>query len=261
MARIRTVKPEWLDDERMALASDAARVASVALILLSDDYGNGRANEVMLGSRIFPGNPGKLRGVLAELQNMGFVAFYRVREQTYFTIPHWADHQRVDKPGKPHVPGPCEADSTIPETPAKVPGTPGPDLRTYGPKDQGPMDQPNPVGVGGPTNSGKAKKPRPIKGSAHDLAAIRAAYPKLQKTKVALDKLNAMTMPSALYEQILAAAMEMGNNWAGHDMQMCPAFGAWVTQARWLDDEQCKPLQPDLPRSRVDEPTRRIPLL
>ena len=255
MPRIRTVKPEWLDDERMALASDAARVASIALILLSDDYGNGRANEVMLGSRIFPGNPGKLRGVLAELQNMGFVAFYQVREQTYFTIPHWADHQRVDKPGKPHVPGPCDADCVIPETPAKVPETPGPDLRTYGPMDQGPMDQPIEAGQ---ETSAKAKKPRPIKGSAHDLGAIRAAYPKKQRTKEALTKLGAMTMDSVLYETILSAAQQVGNNWAGHDTQGCPAFGAWVTQERWLDDEQCKPLQPDLLRGRPDEPTRRI---
>jgi hypothetical protein len=41
--RIRSIKPEWLDDEKIAGASDEARVLSVALILMSDDYGRGRA--------------------------------------------------------------------------------------------------------------------------------------------------------------------------------------------------------------------------
>ena len=40
--RIRTIKPEWLEDERLALASPPARVMSVALICMADDFGRGR---------------------------------------------------------------------------------------------------------------------------------------------------------------------------------------------------------------------------
>ena len=40
--RIRSIKPEWLEDERMVMASSDARVLSIALILMADDYGNGR---------------------------------------------------------------------------------------------------------------------------------------------------------------------------------------------------------------------------
>lgn len=125
--RIRTIKPEWLTDEFTALASDAARVATVALILLADDFGNGRANETMLGSQIFPGDPGKIPGVLRELRKMGFLELYEVRGQRYYSIRNWRKHQRVDKPGNPRVPPPSEASENFPGSPANVHSRPATD--------------------------------------------------------------------------------------------------------------------------------------
>jgi len=110
----------------MLFASEAARVLSIALILLADDYGNGRAGRA-LGSRVFPETPEKVRGTLAELQNMGFLVLYEVRGQHYYSIRNWKKHQRVDKPGKPRVPGPCETSEKIRETPGNIPETLAPD--------------------------------------------------------------------------------------------------------------------------------------
>ncbi len=111
------MKPEWLDDERMAMASLEARVLSVALVLMSDDYGNGRANPVMLQARVFPA---KTRGkeaesALSELENMGFVKLYELDGQRYYSIRNWSKHQKVEKPGKPRVPSP--PGDSIPEFP------------------------------------------------------------------------------------------------------------------------------------------------
>jgi hypothetical protein len=123
--RIRSIKPEWLDDEALLSASDTARLMTVALILLADDHGRGRANELILGGRVFPMDgpeaSEKVREGLAELSRLGFVALYEVRGQRYFAIRNWTKHQKVDKPGKPRVPAPSDGEiighSSNPENP------------------------------------------------------------------------------------------------------------------------------------------------
>lgn len=117
--RIRSIKPEWLDDERLALASGDARTLSVALILLADDYGNGRCHLTMLGARVFPGNPTAVGAALDELDGW-YLERYAVDGQQYYHLRSWEKHQRVDKPGPCKVPGPEEALSWE-ETPVPVP--------------------------------------------------------------------------------------------------------------------------------------------
>lgn len=122
------MKPEWLDDERLALASSDARVLSIALILLADDFGNGRASLPLLAGRVFPGKVLEtLESALAELADW-FVELYSADGQQYFHIRNWSKHQKVDKPGKPRVPAPFGAPAKVPEAPAKVPGSLAPDL-------------------------------------------------------------------------------------------------------------------------------------
>ena len=107
MSRIRSIKPEWLDDELMMSASPEARVLSVALICLADDYGNGRAGRLGLASRVFPGMPvDRLDGALRELIAIRYLVLYEADGQTYFSLRNWEKHQRVDKPGLPKVPRP-----------------------------------------------------------------------------------------------------------------------------------------------------------
>lgn len=114
--RIRSIKPEWLEDERMASASAEARVLSIALMLLADDHGRGRAGRVVLAAQAFPGKPLEtLDSALGELAGW-FVNLYEVDDQHYFEIKNWAKHQKVDKPGKGRVPAPCAAPEKIPET-------------------------------------------------------------------------------------------------------------------------------------------------
>lgn len=115
--RIRSLKPEWLEDERLASVSDTARMVSVALILLSDDYGNGRAHPMYLASRVWPYSSrdpremlASLEGALSELVSTGFVLIYTVNGQQCFSVKNWRKHQRVDKPSRPQVPGPDKAD-------------------------------------------------------------------------------------------------------------------------------------------------------
>lgn len=125
MSRIRSIKPDWLDDELIATASSDARVLSVSLILLADDYGNGRASMVLLPGRVFPGKPPEiLAKALEELARIRFVTLYEIDGQRYFSIRNWSKHQKVDKPGKPHVPGVPEK---VIETLANLPEALAPD--------------------------------------------------------------------------------------------------------------------------------------
>lgn len=117
--RIRTIKPEWLEDEQLLRAGSHARVLSIALILVADDYGRGRCIPEALAAQVFPfevESSRLFRDALASLSAMGFVGIYRVREQRYFQIRNWARHQRVDKPGKPRVPAPNGNDFSDLET-------------------------------------------------------------------------------------------------------------------------------------------------
>lgn len=114
--RIRTLKPEWLEDEKLGNAGDAARVLSVGLILLADDHGRGRASIAALAAAVWAQELSRdPRETLAKasrafdaLVAMPYVRAYEVSGQSYYAIVNWTRHQRVDKPGKPHVPPPPE---------------------------------------------------------------------------------------------------------------------------------------------------------
>lgn len=177
--RIRTVKPEWLEDELLGSCSDAAAKLSIGLLLLADDYGNGRASLAQIAASVWryqleqndganaPEVLAKASGAFRELVAMHFIGVYEVSGQKYFAIRNWKKHQRVDKPGKPLVPArpPTLFDAESLEgnpnsgepresganPPRAIPETPAPDPRpttttttttTTGDHDAGPVAPP-----------------------------------------------------------------------------------------------------------------------
>lgn len=113
MSRIRTIKPEWLDDE-IARSSDAARVLSVGLILVSDDSGRGLADPEFLHYRIFPGKPiATLATGLIGLAAIRYVGFYEVASKKYFALRNWLKHQRIEHPSDPKTPPPSTEGAVI----------------------------------------------------------------------------------------------------------------------------------------------------
>jgi len=141
--RIRTIKPEILEDAETAALSHEAWRLYVSSYLLADDYGNFRAHPKQLDGAVFWLRESRdTLASVAELAQVGLWHLYELRGQLYVSIRNWEKHQKVDHPGKPRVPGPNDSDAKriIPgtleefrETVAKLARTPSagvaPDLR------------------------------------------------------------------------------------------------------------------------------------
>lgn len=125
MPRIRTLKPEILEDQKTAALDDTSWRVFVSLIILADDYGNGRADPRWLSGQILwmQGDRSKtMRETLATLSRDSregardsLITLYEVHGQPYFSIRQFKRHQKVDHPGKPRVPGPEIVDSEKPQ--------------------------------------------------------------------------------------------------------------------------------------------------
>ncbi len=110
--RIRTIKPELLEDAVTAGLGDSAFRLFIGLILLADDYGNMRAEPRYLEGQIYwSAIPEK--SVATSCKELGpLVTFYKVRGQLYAHINGWEKHQKISHKGNPRVPRPEDRDNS-----------------------------------------------------------------------------------------------------------------------------------------------------
>ncbi len=105
--RIRTIKPEILEDETVSSLSDGAWRLWVSLWTLADDHGNCRCSPKWFAGQIWWAKGRDLievEGYTAELAETNRIAIYQVRGGRYLHINNWDKHQRIDNAGKPRVP-------------------------------------------------------------------------------------------------------------------------------------------------------------
>lgn len=99
MARIRTIKPEFWQDEKLAPCDPMTRLVFLGLIGMADDAGRLLDNLKVIDAFIFPETPDSARAAIEALAAMG-----RIRRgttgsgQRVIEIVNWAAHQKVDKP-------------------------------------------------------------------------------------------------------------------------------------------------------------------
>lgn len=99
MARIRTVKPEFWQDEKMAAAPVIDRLVFLGLISMADDAGRVLDNLKVIDAFIFPASEDSAATSLVRLTVSG-----RLRRgvadsgQNVLEIVNWARHQKIDKP-------------------------------------------------------------------------------------------------------------------------------------------------------------------
>lgn len=115
MARIRSIKPEFWDSELLGRCSTLARLTFVGLISLADDQGRGRGETRWLRGQLH-GYDKKLTDssfgrVLVELtapddEGVPMVVFYQSGASSYYWIPKYLKHQKIDHPSKSKLPPP-----------------------------------------------------------------------------------------------------------------------------------------------------------
>lgn len=107
MPRIRCIKPEFPQDEKLGSVSRDARLLFVQLWTVVDDAGRTRAASRLLASLLYPYDedaPALIDGWIAELERVEAIRRYRVDGETYLDIPNWLKHQKIDRPTHSKLP-------------------------------------------------------------------------------------------------------------------------------------------------------------
>lgn len=111
MARIRTIKPEFWQDEKLAPLRPIDRLVFLGLISQADDKGRLVDNPRLLDGMLFPETADTCAESLDILARLARIIRYRSESgQRIIQIAKWEDHQRVDKPSKYNLPAPSDAD-------------------------------------------------------------------------------------------------------------------------------------------------------
>lgn len=107
MARIRTIKPEFWQDEKLAPLPPLDRLVFLGLISQADDAGRLNDNIRLLNGLLFPDTDDDCSGSLETLARLGRVLRYTSDSgQRLLQITNWEEHQRVDNPSKYTLPPP-----------------------------------------------------------------------------------------------------------------------------------------------------------
>lgn len=107
MARIRTIKPEFVESESVGKLSRDARLLFILLWTFVDDAGRARASSRLLASRLYPYDDDaakKMGGWLEELELGGHIRLYEVEGDKYLDIPKWLKHQKIDHASQSRIP-------------------------------------------------------------------------------------------------------------------------------------------------------------
>lgn len=101
MARYRTIKPKFWDDEKLAEISREARLTFIGLWTFADDNGVIISENVWLKSKIYPHEDIKLKKFASWMHEMAqkvLIIPVVFNKKHYFYLPNFQKHQKIDKP-------------------------------------------------------------------------------------------------------------------------------------------------------------------
>ncbi len=120
MARIRTVKPEFWDSPGIETMHPFSRLLFVAMWNWADDSGRGKAEARELMGFAFPRDEdmtlAEFRRYLGEVRRVFGVHFYKVAGRSFYAIPSWDNHQKIDKRSGARWPAPEDGEEFDPVT-------------------------------------------------------------------------------------------------------------------------------------------------
>ena len=116
MARIRSIKPEFWQDEGVARLSRDARLLYIALWSEADDEGRFRAVPAYLKGRVFPYDDdlamADFVAIVDELVTTAKVLLYTNDGERFGLVTSFAKHQKIDHKAKSRIPSPDDPGST-----------------------------------------------------------------------------------------------------------------------------------------------------
>lgn len=111
MARIRTIKPQLWESQKLGRLSTLSRLNFIGLISMADDQGRGRGDTRFLFGHLHAYaksvTESDVQKSFDELEKNHLVAFYDVEDCRYYALPGWHEHQVISHPSasdKPAVP-------------------------------------------------------------------------------------------------------------------------------------------------------------
>jgi hypothetical protein len=107
--RIRSLKPEIWQDEKIGDLSSWARLLFLGFITMADDEGRFRARPSLILGHVFPYDDEaakKINGWMSEVEQGGLVRFYEVDGKPYGMLPGFTKHQRINRPSLSSLPTP-----------------------------------------------------------------------------------------------------------------------------------------------------------
>ena len=125
MAWIRTVKPEFWNDQKVAALGVGPQLTYIGTWTHSDDYGVVRADPICLRALIFPYNTVKQKefdGWIKALTDIGRLLSFEESGEKYYFIPTFPEHQYIKKPSKwRNPPPPKDLEGSTPPVPHQYP--------------------------------------------------------------------------------------------------------------------------------------------
>lgn len=106
MARIRTIKPQFWDDVKIARISRDARLLYIAMWTFSDDYGVVIGDSLWLKSKVFPYDHIQVQQFdkwLNELVSNGFICLLSHDGERFIYLPNFTRHQVINRPNTTDV--------------------------------------------------------------------------------------------------------------------------------------------------------------
>lgn len=118
MARIRSIKPDFWTDERVAAWPIGVRLTWIGLWTYVDDNGVGVYNDRLIMATLYPMDDPRealtrIRDSLAMLSRERRVVLYETDGKCLLWIVNWKRHQRVENPRKHRYPQPDDCNHTV----------------------------------------------------------------------------------------------------------------------------------------------------
>lgn len=100
---IRTIKPEFWQDEKVGKMSIHARMLFIGMWNFADDFGVVRGHPVFLRSQIFPYDDFTKMDIeswVDEIANQGMITVFVSKSENFYQINNFLKHQVINKPSK-----------------------------------------------------------------------------------------------------------------------------------------------------------------